>query len=164
MATHSGSGPVVMDAMELLGLRSGNTPVDDGGDDDEEVFACNNTGSEADRAFDAIIGVIEDIMVSPQFRNALDHSVDALPPFETLNDHERYQCHKHFLARCEAIVDEGVARAVPHLSHEEIFNIVKERETEVNDEVFELINGACVSYQQFAALWQERDERIREDG
>uniref|UniRef100_A0A7S1QNV7 ADP-ribosylation factor-like protein 2-binding protein n=1 Tax=Neobodo designis TaxID=312471 RepID=A0A7S1QNV7_NEODS len=158
------NGPVVMDALELLGLQGGGGDGDNDGLDDEgeEVFACDNTGTAADRDFDAVIGVIEDVMVSPAFRATLDAAVADCPPFASLNDHERYQCHKQFLSRIEAHVDEGVARAVPHLSTEEIARLVKEREAEVSDDVFDLVNGACLSYQQFAALWQERDKAAAE--
>ena len=96
-------------------------------------------------------------MVSDRFRELLDRAVSDCPPFASLNDHERYQCHKQFLARIEALVDEGVAKAVSHRTTEEIAQLVKEREAEVSDDVFDLVNGACMSYQQYAALWEERD-------
>lgn len=156
-----GSGPVVMDALAILGLANADGAYgdDDGLDDgEEETFACNNTGTKEDRDFDNIIGVLEDIMVSDEIRQTLDTALQQCPAFGDLNDHERYQCHKAFLARIEAIVDAGVARAVPHLSTEDIARTVKEREHEVSDEVFELVNGACMSYEQFAALWQARDK------
>lgn len=150
-----------MDALQILGLGcEGDANGHDSDlDGDEEVLCCNNTGTDEDRAFDTIIGAIESVMISDAFRGLLDKAIADCPPFDALDDHARFQVHKGFLAAIEALVDDQVAAAVPDMPLEKIAAMVKARESEVSDDVIDLVNGACVSYQQFAALWQDRDRK-----
>jgi hypothetical protein len=155
-------GPVVMDALELLGLNRGDDDddvrdADLDGDGDEEVLACNNTGTDEDRAFDRIVGVIEEVMASDDVQAVLRSPVDGLPPLEELNEHERYLVYKRYMERLEATVDHGVVTALPDYTLHQIADVLKEREQELSPEVFDLVTGASLSYQEFEALWKARD-------
>jgi hypothetical protein len=154
------SAPQVMDALDLLGLRGGG-----GGDseddelldgDGEEVFAENNTGTAEDRAFDAVIGVIEGIMISPAFMQLLTQHVAAAAAPDSMSEHDRYLVYKAYLAAIEAFVDAAVAAALPEREIEKLAALVAAREAEVSDDVIDLVNGACISYQAFEALWRAR--------
>ena len=149
----STAAPQVMDALAILGLDN-----DDGRDDfldgDEEILCENNTGNGEDRDFDMVIGVIEGIMVSEQFSLLLETAIAAAAMPDDLSEHERYIVYKRYLETIEEYVDVEVTAALPEAPLQRLAELVKSRESEVSDDVIDLVNGACISYQQFEALWR----------
>ena len=149
--------PVVMDALELLGLADGQ-PAEDTGE--EEVFACNNMGAtDDDRLFDSIIGAIEDAMIQPAFQQLLPAAIAACPELEILNEHDRFLQYKAYLAQAEAFLDAHVQAALPHIPPPKLLDVVSSRPAEVTGDVVDLVNGECVTWQSFEALWKAREAK-----
>lgn len=171
--TASTGKPMVMDALEILGLSSKKGGADDEKDslDDEvevnaegeEVFACNNVGNEEDRSFDAIIGALEGVMVSENFQKILTTHLEKAGEYESItNEHERFLVYKKYLEEAEAFVDAEVAAAVPDVPEHKLAEIVKTRQQEVSEDVLEVLSGECVSWQSFETLWKEKGKKKKE--
>ena len=160
MAAEPGAKPVVMDALELLGLSDpagadGDGELDDGA---EEVFACTAaTANPDDLLFDSIIGAIEDAMIQPEFQALLPAAIAACPPFAPLNEHDRFLQYKAYLAGAEAFLDAHVAAALPDIPPPKVLDVVTSRQAEVSPDVVDLVNGECVTWMAFEALWKARD-------
>ena len=121
------------------------------GDEEEEIFACGDGGSEDDRKFDRLIGVIEDFMCGMDVASYFA----GLPPHrEVINDHDRHAYHKKCIAEVEAQLDARVARDFPEVHLGEIERIVRDRVAEVSEEVWEFVKHGFMDFVSFEALWK----------
>ena len=141
--------PVVMS----LGV-DGEQVVDGDDCEDEEIFACDE-GNDEERDFDSIIGVLETIMVSPEFHSVLPKFFASQSPVGELDDHQQHSAWKEYLKIIDAFVDAKVQECLPeHLSLQQVAALIEKRKDEVSEDVMELVTGASMEFPAFLALWK----------
>jgi hypothetical protein len=159
-----------MDANEMFGAEFGHgneagasrTHAGEVADEDEEIFACN-TGTEEDRVFDSVIGVIEQIMVSDGLRRLLPRFFKSQPQRSELDDHQRHLAWKAYLKLVDDFVDAEVQKQLPdHLSLQQVAELIIKRKDEVSDDVMELVTGASLDYVAFDELWEANSGKARQ--
>jgi hypothetical protein len=125
----------------------------DGVDDDEEVFACGDGGSAEDRAFDELIGAVEDFM----FNFDVMALFATLPPLaEVADDHQRHSLHKGFVRQIEHRLDAHLTKRIPGIEFRSAAKLIESRQKEVSEEVWDFVNHGCMDYVSFLALWKEQ--------
>lgn len=121
--------------------------------EDEETFACGDGGTDEDREFDEIIGVIEDFMCSFDVLQLFD----GLPPLtEVESDHDRHIHHKSFVESIEKRLDAHISETLPGKTVMDIASRIEGRMSEVSEEVWDFVNHGCMDYVSFIALWKDR--------
>ena len=156
----------IMDAAAILGLSQSATDASDGTDsldgDREELLCENNCGTAADREFDAIIGAIENFLVSPELSQARAAYFAALPPLAAVPaPMERYVRCREYAALLDTLTTEYIVEQLgDRMTLEEAVELIQSRPDEVSDDVMELVGGSetAVDVDTFVAMWAQADE------
>jgi hypothetical protein len=120
--------------------------------EDGDFAICGDGGSAADVAFDTVVGVIEDFMVS--FDKEQVWSL--VPPLHsTSSEHEQ---HAHYQAVLKAVEEEMDAyvlqRCSEYSSIGAIGELLQQRQEDISEEVWEFISEGCFDYETFIELWR----------
>ncbi|KAG5503589.1 hypothetical protein JIQ42_05810 [Leishmania sp. Namibia] len=119
-----------------------------------EFIICGNGGSPEDAAFDGVVGVIEDFMISfdaePLWQSVpLLHTISA--------DHDRHTVYRAFVGRVEQELDARVLAACPHYkSVAEVGALLQKRHEDIAEEVWRFVSEGCLDYEAFMELWREK--------
>lgn len=122
--------------------------------EDGEFTICGNGGSPEDAAFDALVGVIEDFMVTFD----LETVWESVPPLHTVSgDHDRHTVYRSVVEKVEAALDAHVLAACPEYgSIDEVGTLLQSRHQDITEEVWEFVSEGCFDFDTFMTEWAEK--------
>ncbi|KAK7196131.1 ARF-like 2-binding protein [Novymonas esmeraldas] len=122
--------------------------------DEGEFIICGDGGTPEDAAFDALVGAIEDFMITFDAEQVWQ----AVPPLHTVqSDHERHTIFTAFLAEVERRLDAHVLAACGDGSSiEEVGALLQRRHEDITPEVWEFVSEGCFDYETFMEQWKSR--------
>lgn len=124
--TDAASGAMITDVM----------PVAD------EVFATNSTASPADRMFDAVVGQLQEIVITPEFQDTRDRFLEQYSPtFEDTEENklEYMPIFKSWTQLIETYLETNLKRAIPEFSMAEFVKLLGPRQGQIDGELFEML-------------------------
>ncbi|GET87719.1 hypothetical protein, conserved [Leishmania tarentolae] len=119
-----------------------------------EFIICGNVGSPEDVAFDTVVGVIEDFMISFD----LEHVWQSVPSLHNVSDdHDQHAVYTSFLEKVDNELDMYVLAACPeYKSIEEIVSLLQNRQEDITEEVWAFVSEGCFDYETFMEQWREK--------
>ncbi|KAG5507546.1 hypothetical protein JKF63_06495 [Porcisia hertigi] len=118
-----------------------------------EFIICGTGGSAEDAAADAIVGVIEDFMISFD----TEELWQSVPPLHTVSGyHDQYTVYRSVLEKVERELDAHVLAAFPeYKSIEEVSLLLQKRRGDITEDVWEFVSEGCFDYEEFIKQWKE---------
>ncbi|CAJ1007313.1 hypothetical protein Q4I28_002627 [Leishmania naiffi] len=119
-----------------------------------EFLICGNGGSPEDAAFDTVVGVIEDFMISFD----LEKMWQSVPPLHTISDeHEQHTVYRSFVEKVDQELDAHVLAACPvYKSSDEVVALLQRRHEDITEEVWAFVSEGCFDYEAFVEQWKEK--------
>lgn len=119
-----------------------------------DFIICGDGGSPEDAAFDAVVGVIEDFMVSFD----KEQIWCMVPPLsQASNEHDQHTQYQAVLKAVESELDAYVLAQCPeYASVEEVGALLQTRQNDISEEVWEFVSEGCFDYETFIELWKEK--------
>ncbi|CAG9572395.1 conserved hypothetical protein [Leishmania major strain Friedlin] len=119
-----------------------------------EFIICGNGGSPEDAAFDAVVGVIEDFMISFDPEQVWQ----SLPPLHTVSgDHDQHTVYTSFLEKVDQELDAHVLASCPeYKSIEQVVTLLQKRHEDITEEVWSFVSEGCFDYEAFMEQWKKK--------
>ncbi|KAG5480982.1 hypothetical protein LSCM1_06656 [Leishmania martiniquensis] len=122
--------------------------------EDGEFIIHGNGGSPEDVAFDGLVGVIEDFMISFD----VEELWKSVPLLHTISsDHDQHTVYRSFVEKVERALDAHVLAACPNYkSIEEVGTLLQGRYEDITEEVWRFVSEGCLDYDAFMEQWSEK--------
>ncbi|KPI85944.1 putative ARF-like 2-binding protein [Leptomonas seymouri] len=119
-----------------------------------DFIICGDGGSPEDIAFDTVVGVIEDFMISFD----MDGVWKMMPPLHsTSGEHEQHAHYQAALQSVEKEMDAYVLEQCPNYgSIDAVGALLQKRRDDISEEVWEFVSEGCFDYEAFMELWREK--------